>query len=807
MRIFAIAQWHHFAYMMISIAMLGFGAGGTVLTLFRKRIAGRESAVLRMTAFSLTASLVASYSMSQKIPFEVYQLVSQPQQIWYLLGLYLVLAVPFFFASCAILLGFFLNPAHIGRVYGFNMLGSGVGATCVVWLLYLFKPSAIPYLLTVVAAAAFVLLVIDNYRHFVWGMTALGVFCAIALSLGKMPIRISEYKGLSYALRMPGAKVVAETQSPLSVITAVASSRIRETPGQISYQYSWRKQGALPEQVGLFFDGDSVSVVNRFEGNLSAFAYLDHVTSALPYHLLEASQSLVIGAGGGTDVLMALAHGVKQVTAVELDPRIFPMIRQHFRDFSGRLYERSDVTPVIAEGREFLQSSGRLYDMIHIPPIDSFSASSAGVYALNESYLYTTQALVLYLHHLTSQGVLAITRWLKTPPRDELKIFASLIEAAQKIGIENPARHLAFIRSWNTATLLISRSPLTERQIQKIRGFSRDRFFDVGYYPGIAAEETNRFTILEEPVYYDAAMAMLGGERGRFYQRYLFDIRPARDDRPYFFHFFKWSAFPKLVKGMGTEWIPFVEWGYLALVATILQAFVASLFLIFLPFAFAPYPSATTPNRVTGGGGGKSLPPFSREWKEKRNADFSKWWVFLYFGGIGFAYMFLEIAFIQKLMLFLAYPIYAVSVVLTSFLVFSGLGSYAADRIRNRKFAGVAVACTAILLLAVTYLVVLPIIFSYGARWSDGIKILASILLLAPLAFCMGIPFPSGMQVVCDKFLEYTAWAWAINGCASVLGAALATLIAIHFGFRIVVFSAVVMYGLALGSLGRLEPK
>ncbi len=772
MRIFAIAQWHHFAYMIISIAMLGFAAGGTIGTFLRAKYAGAESNVIAGAAFLLCLSFILCYAFSQKIPFETYQLISQPKQIGYLLALYGILSIPFFLLSLCILQGLVLDSGHLGRLYAANMIGSGAGALGAVFLLNWVRPEKIPYLLTLPAAAACLLLAVGNSRRIVRISLALIFSLSVLFKWADTPLQISEYKGLAYALRIPDAQVIAQSQSPLSVITAVRSSMIRETPGQISFRYPWKESGPLPEQIGLFFDADSISPLNRFQGDFKPFSYLDYVTSALPYHLINAREVLIMGPGGGTPILQVLARGVEHITAVEVDPRVFSVIQKHFKDFSGGIYEHASVTTVIAEGREFLQSRGSAYDLINIPPLDSFSAASAGVYALNESYLYTVEAFKMYLEHLTPQGVLSITRWFKTPPRDELKLFATMIEALEKTKVNEPGRHLAVIRSWNTVTLLMSRSPWHESQIQSIRDFIQTRGFDAIFYPGVRPEETNRFSVLQDPVYEQAIPKLMERNREQFYRDYLFDIRPATDNRPYFFQFFKWKSLMRLLKGMGLEWVPFVEWGYLILLATLIQAVAASVFLLGIPALF----------------------------QKEKIAYPTKCAVFLFFTSIGFAYMFLEIAFIQRFMLFLGFPIYAVAVVLTAFLIFSGVGSFAADRYSHSNLVFLLLSVAGIVIISGLYLLILPRVFAFGVSWSRELKVIASIFLLAPLAFCMGIPFPSGMQKLCHSFESSIPWAWAINGCASVLGAILATLLAVHFGFNFIVILALLMYGVALGT-------
>ncbi len=771
-RVFSIAQWHHFAYMIISMAMLGFAVSGTALGLARERLRGHESRVLRTAALLVPFSIVGCYALSQLVPFETLELVSQPRQAGFLFLLYLILALPFLFVSVCIAVGFLLEPRRVGRVYFYSMLGSGLGAACVVALMFVASVASLPYVLAVPAAVAFGLCAADSRPWLLGGLGALVGGAAVVAVAGTTPVRVSDYKGLAYALRLPDAAVVAEARSPLAELTAVSSALLRETPGQIS-GYSVDEHGALPQQVGLYFDAGAVSPVHRFDGRLEPFAFLDHVTSALPYRLVARPRVLVIGAGGGTEVLNALVHDASDITAVEIDPRVVPLVTGPLADLSGGLYARDDVRVVIADGRGFLRSRADRYDVIQIALLDSFNATAGGVHALSESYLYTTEAVSLYLDRLTDGGVLAITRWLETPPRDAIKLFATVVEALEARGIENPWHHVALIRSWNAATVIATRSPLSESQVTAIRQFAAARGFDRSFHPGIDETEVNQYTILDQATYYHAAREILFGDRKRFYAEYPFHVVPATDDSPYFFRFFEWRSLPALIDAMGRDVVSFVEWGYLIVVLTVAQASIAVALLVLLPLGLLAR--------------GKIAPGIKPK-------------TVLYFGGLGLAYMFLEIAFIQRFMLFLAYPVYAVGVVLTGFLVFSGLGSLFADRrltavaegSNTRRLVGTSVALIAT--SALLYSLVLPVVFGAGAGWGDGWRIAASLLMLAPLAFLMGIPFPVGLQLVSDRYPRMVPWAWGVNGGASVMGAALAALTAVHVGFSGVVALAVAAY-------------
>ena len=362
-------------------------------------------------------------------------------------------------------------------------------------------------------------------------------------------------------------------------------------------------------------------------------------------------------------------------------------------------------------------------------------------------------------------GILAITRWVSLPPRDTLKLFATAVAALKAEGVVDPGNHLALVRGWQTVTLLIKQSPLNSEDIVAIRSFCKARAFDTAWYPGITAGEVNHFNRLDAPWFYRGAVALLGNDSASFISHYKFNIVPATDDRPYFFNFFRWKTLPEILSLKQRGGLPLLELGYPVLVATLLQALLASTVLILLPLCL----------------------------KRTQRGQVPRWRVFGYFAALGFAFMFIEMAFIQKFTLLLTHPLYAVAVVLFSFLLFAGIGSRRAERINSRAWRPVL----GIVLLSVLYLGMLPSLFELAATLPDPIKILLSAVLIAPLAYCMGMPFPLGMAALAIRNAAGVPWAYGINACASVIGATLATVLAIHFGFSGVVILAIVLYCLA----------
>jgi len=458
---------------------------------------------------------------------------------------------------------------------------------------------------------------------------------------------------------------------------------------------------------------------------------------------------------------------------VELNPQMVQLVRHEFAGYGGAIYESPGVRVFEREARGFVASSERNYDLIQLALLDSFSASSAGLYALSENYLYTVEAFGEFIGHLRPGGILSVTRWLKLPPRDGLKAFATALEALEQAGVKDPGAHLAMVRSWNTTTLLVGEHAFRETQIEALKNFSEHRWFDLVWYPGMDGTEANRFNQLQQAWLHEGAVSLLGGGREEFFDAYKFNVRPATDDRPHFFHFLKWSSIPEILALRGQGGLPLLEQGYLLLVATLIQAALASLVLILLPLSFRKHQLLN--RRVRGGR------------------------IALYFLAIGMAFMLIEIAFIQKFILFLSHPIYAVAVVLAAFLVFAGLGSALSHRWTDKPVLGRVVA--GIVLIALAYLALLPGLFDGLMHLEDSIKILVAAALIAPLALLMGMPFPLGLGRVAKQAPDWIPWAWAVNGCASVVSAVLATVLAIHTGFMFVVILALALYGLAARSV------
>ncbi|MDM0026446.1 SAM-dependent methyltransferase [Variovorax saccharolyticus] len=773
MRLFSVILWHHFAYMIISLALLGWGASGALLTLAHGAVQRHFAALFCAAAAGFGLAAIGCFMLAQRVPFNPLEMFWDPRQPAWLLAVYLLLLLPFLCAGACVCMALSRFRGQVSRIYSVDILGAGAGSLGIVALLFVLSPADALQLIGALGCVAAAVGWIECGGRRRWPALALLALAGVLLLLPSdwMAPAMSPYKELSQTLRIPGTRVVAQRSSPLGLVSVVESARIplRHAPG-----LSLTAATEPPPQWGVFTDGEGLNALTRFDGRRDSLAHLDQISSALPYHLLRAPHVLVLGAGAGQDVLQAHYHGARRIDAVELNPQLVELVRGPFAAAAGGVY--GPIAQVhVAEARGFIAASRQRYDLIQVALLDSFSASSAGLYALAENYLYTVEALQDDLRHLQPGGLLAVTRWVTLPPRDALKLFAAAVVALERSGVGDPASRLALIRSWKTSTLLVKNGALTPEDIAVIKAFCVDRSFDLAFYPGMQPGEANRFNVVEGPDLFDGAQALLGAERGEFIARYKFHIEPATDDKPHFFHFFKWRSLPELLALKEQGGLPLLEWGYPVLVATLLQALVASLLLIGLPLAWVARPGAGQ------GGGALSRPR-----------------VLAYFLAIGFGFMFIEIAFIQKFVLFLSHPLYAIAVVLFAFLLFAGIGSGVSARLKGCPVAAVA---GGIALSAALCLLLLPWLFAHATGLPDAARILIAVALIAPLAFFMGMPFPLGLARVEAAEARLVPWAWGINGCASVTAAVLATLLAIHIGFTAVVVAALLLYGVAAAAV------
>jgi spermidine synthase len=684
------------------------------------------------------------------------------------------LSLPFFFAATAICLAFMQYRGQVSRIYAWDLVGAGIGSLTVIGLLFAVFPQYVLLAIAVMGLLSYLVASLElQLKQTKVMLVVLGASAMLLLLAAvNLDLQLSPYKSLPQTLRVSGTEVIEQDSSPFGLISIVDSKAVpfRHAPGLSLASI----EEPLP-QLGVFTDGDNMTVITKATDDPSKLTYLDQVTSALPYHLADPASVLIVGAGGGTDILQALFHSTPVIDAVELNPQLIDIVGRRYSDFNGGLYQRRGVSVHAGDVRGFLSGNQNKYDLIQLSLMDAFNASASGLYALNEDYLYTVEALQLYLEHLAPGGYLVLTRWVKMPPRDTLKLFATAIDALSLQGVEDPATRLALVRSWQTSTLLIRNGTIDDYAVEQIRKFSDARSFDIAFAAGMAPPEDS-YNQLPEPWFQTGTAALLSNKRDQYIDDYKFDLEPAIDDRPYFHHFTKWSSLPEIFRLRDRGGMPLIEWGYVVLVMTLLVAAALSVVLITLPLRFLPHASGEAKDTV------------------------SKARVMLYFLLIGVAFLFMEIAFMQKFILFLHHPLYSFAVTLTAFLVFAGLGSNlsAIWSLHTSRRTILKWSLAGIVLIGLSYALLLDDLFMWLSSVPVIYKILLTILLVAPLALLMGMPFPLALSSLAENAQALIPWAWGINGCASVISASLATLLAIHAGFSTVIFIALLLYACVL---------
>ena len=749
--------------MVVSISLFGLAASGTFLSVFQKKLGTRTDFLLFAFSSLFSLSCIAGFAVANAVPFDPFKLSWDPTQILHIVVYYISLGTPFFFSGLCVAVVLSRIIENASRFYFSNLLGSGLGSVIALGVFGPLSGSEVIVFTGFIGAISTFLFSLNMRRRgsFIAAVTWVGLLALVLLNAEHViPVSISPYKGLQAALRYPNSKLILTRWNEFSRVDVVESGYVRFAPG-LSYEY--RKE--IPPQLGIMIDADSLTAITEYGDGFTQLQFTNFLPMAFAYRLRPNASTLILGAGGGLGVLTALHQNASSIVATETNPLVVDLVRNEFGDFCGQIYDDPRIWVYVSDARSFVRRSREKYDIIELTLTDNVGASSTGIYALAENYLYTKESFEDLLAVLTPGGVLSVTRWLLPPPREGPRLVSLAASALKAQGVSDPSQEIAVFRSWSTITLLVKKDGFSAQDTSRLVSFCDEMKFDVVYFPGVNESQVNRFNKFSEPYYYEVISALLSDRTEDFESDYLFDLTPVSDDRPFFFHFFKWDKIIPTYESMGEKWQPFVEGGYLAPVVLV-QAVALTLVFILLP--------------------AKRF--------EERGSTYGRWGVLSYFLLLGFGYMFVEIALIQRFTLLLGPPVYAFSLVLAALLTSSGLGSLFSERLRISSTIHV---CLFIAVMLVFYVIALHLFLDLLLPLDFGVRVLASLVVLCPLGFIMGTPFPLGTRLVEKRNPRIMAWAWAVNGSSSVLGSVLSMIIALSWGFTSVLLLSTLAYLIA----------
>ncbi len=762
-RIFATVHWHHLVATAISLALLGYGASGTFLALFGQRLKHHFDAAFVGGSMLFGVSSLACVVIAQRLPFDPLALTWDGQQILYLAGTFLVLALPFFAAASCIGLALWRFPDQIPRLYGYDLIGAGLGAVALMLALALLAPA--DTLLAVCIAGLAVAVITAWIRG--WHpppVTLLSVVLAmIAVSWARPTIEPAAYKDLAQSLATVGANLDNAFNGIAGTVSVVRNDTVptRHAPG-----LSLQSAAIPPRQLAVFLDGDAVGTLVEPGQQSDTAAYLGDLISALPYVLLNAPRVAVLNAAVGLAVQQALHLGASEVVAVEPNPQLHTLICNAYAESNDDLCTPPRVFWHLQTARSFFAGNPERFDLIAL----RVASDPTGLDAMKSDFDLTREAMTNYLAHLAPGGFVAIEGPTRSPPRLSLRVLATARAALRQAGVPKPAMHIAMLRGWQRFNVLIANTTLSVAQLTRIRAFAASRGFDLVWLPEMQADEANRFQQLKEAQFYLGAAELFGDRRpiSEFHGR--FAIQPAVDDRPFPYRFSRWSEWYQALTSGDRADLAQLDTGLYVATATLSSATLISALLILVPLAWV--------RRAPG-------PPLTTRLQLQTMA---------YFGLLGLAFLFIEIAWIERLQRFLGHPVYATTAVLVAFLVFAGLGSLWSQGYIGRTRRLLVGAVMAILVLSLAYVFFLPGWLNALAAMPLIGRLGIVVVLMAPLAFAMGLPFPTGLRALGKDTARLVPWAWGINGCMSVIGAAGAPLVASEIGFTGLIAVAVLAY-------------
>lgn len=754
MQILSYVQWYHFAYMIISIALLGFGAAGTFLTIFQQKL---EKNYYTLFPFLLIVTailipVVVGIANSEAVRFDSLLIFQDSRHIGKLILTYFIFFLPFLTGALAIGMSFSKFADQIGKIYFSNLIGSGIGGIIAIFFMQWIIPEQQSFAVAILAFVGGIVSLPKNKKKLIRIIVPLSTLILIILFFYPPRLTPSEYKDISKTMLLPDAKVEYQKSTPHGFVEIVSSPILRYAPG-VSLAY----RDSFPIRKVVFNNGNWMGCLLPQPLEANETNILDYTPQALPYHIDNIKNALIINAGTGENVLLALSHQVARITANETNPEIFNILRQSFEGF----YQ---VQPYQTMPRTLLTPDTNKYDLIELPIVGSFFGNS-GLNAVEPRYELTIEALREMWNKLSEKGMISLSCWMDYPVRNAYRLLATISLLLDENDIAHPPHHVVAIRSWCAITFLVKKSPFKRDEINKVRLFCENRMFDPLVLPEKQEIERDKYNILQDTTFFTHIDQLLSHEKETLIRQYPYRIHPTTDDRPFFFQFVRFKQIPQLISSIREKNFPFLDIGYVLIILTFVQiVFIAAIFIL-LPLSFRP-------------------------WKSR-----NKKWVLMYFSGLGLAYMFLEMVFIQHFTFYFGEPTYAASATLGILLFTSGLGSYYSGKFQNNKKMRLAIPLV-IAAILVLYAFVLSPILTATIGIALPLKITIAVVLLGTLGFFLGMPFPIGIDYLSGKNTDDIPWAWALNGYFSVISTVLATIISVELGYLLLLSMAAFIYAL-----------
>lgn len=719
-RIFSVVFYYHFAFLAISIALFGLGTGGV----FSYVVAGWKGSL-----FAHMGRLSALNGILVVGALVVILAQGNDPSNWDYALVYFTTALPFFVAGTVVSLAISETMERVNRVYFFDLLGAAGGCLLLIPLLDGFGGP------NTVIAAAIVYATAGAIWHSMAGSVK-GRAACVALALILVAFLAYNRHGLPIVdiRRAKGQTLAKEFFQKWNSFSRVGVAHID-----------------AENRDDIRIDADAATGIADFD--------FDHLTPkqrrdlleqgpALPYDIRPGAKTLIIGPGGGWDVARALASGSHDITGVEINPIIATTImRERFPERSNYLYDRPDVHIYVEDGRSFVRRSTDRYQVIQATLVDTWASTAAGAFALSENSLYTTDAFRDYLSHLTSDGMVVFTRWGFDPPRESLRLVSLAIEALGQLGEKEPWRHIIVgregsVQAWGAKdTVLISRKPFSPEDLDRARAALSH--MQTVYLPGAGIH--NHFTDL-----------LTSPDPEKYERDYVFDITPISDNRPFFFYTVQPRDLWSYMMTASRDTADFKVIKAVPLLFGLMAISLAATALIML------------------------LPPILLGTRLPRQPGVRGF--LLYFMFIGAGYILIEVGLIQKFVLFLGHPTYALTVVIFSMLISSGLGSALSRRVLGRSEGRLVKALGCVALLASLLAVVISSLLTALVGLPLPLKMAITAGLIAPLGFVMGMPFPTALQRLEEWHPPSVRWAWSLNAASSVLGSVGALVLSIYLG-------------------------